>query len=97
MLEANSAGMHHSNYFWKNTGHKEEGCELMELSVADIGGAKAFDIYSDLQKLQEFANEYPIEITRDEDRVYRFYFWMRIVRYQDPELIFCKFVRSNLG
>ncbi len=99
MLEDSPVRRLHSQYAVRKTGHTETSpdvCEELELTVTDIGGAKASDIYNDIQKIKGLVNDRPIHVTRDSDKVYHFYFWMQYVRFQSPELSVHRLAISTL-
>ncbi len=70
--------------------------EDLELSFRDIDGAKAQDIYNDIQTVKGFVKDHPILVTRDEDRVYRFYFQVRVVQFYNSELNVQKYAAQAL-
>lgn len=59
--------------------------EEMELRVVNINGLKAYDIHNELQQLKGLATDLPIRVTRDEGRVYRFYFWTERIQSYDAQ------------
>lgn len=62
------------------------GYETIELTLYDIDSVKTIDICKNLKEIRGFVNEQPIRVTRDESKVYRFTFQVRVVQSYNSEL-----------
>lgn len=71
-------------------------CEKMELTLYDINGIKAVEVCKNLKEIRGFVSGQTIRVTRDEKKVYRFTFQVKVIEFNNPELEVHKYAISAL-